>query len=244
MKRWLFIMFILTFVCDRVHAYTEDEDIQTFIIQINSAWTNRIYPEILSNINNRLSIDGNDVLANCIKANYYLWCENIPTQAHQAALNVLVAVSNSPRSELIELANNIMDTILDVPATEASAYNQVHTDHLHSIFPDTFPGMIECISLADPFFNSRDIQIESQYPSGGVPVSPSDWDVNTKLAGTTSFSRVYLKGMEVSFSAPQVYSNYTFVQWLKDGTEYSTNSTVSFTVDSNETWTVVYTNSP
>ncbi len=240
------VIFIITVILCFIPAVADPEikEMQRFASVINHAWTNRDYSAIISNINERLAVKSNDVFALCVKSEYFVWCDNNPAGAHDAVNRMSNTVFESPRYELRPLLKALTELTLAIPLDDTNQYSQLQIDNNHELFPEYFPGIIDCFSFAYNFTSSRDIQITSQNPSDCIPVTPSGWDANALREGTTCFSRVYLKGQEMSFSVPLIYSNYTFVEWLRDGLPYSTNLTVSFTVDSYETWTVVYTNAP
>lgn len=124
---------------------TYGEDLKEFIEDVNSAWTNRNYAGIMSNINARLTVDTNDVLALGLKMNYYLWADLNTSNAHAAARSFSNAVHQSQRQDLFPLANNFVSVVMNVD--ETNSYTSAQRDKLHSMFPDMFPSIVEQVSF-------------------------------------------------------------------------------------------------
>jgi hypothetical protein len=90
---------------------------------------------------------------------------------------------------------------------------------------------------------SYTLTIASSNPSSGIAISVSPNDINGSGNGTTQFTRTYSSGSSVTLTAPSTSGSYTFSKWQRDGSDYSTNRQISFTVSSNRTFTAVYTGS-
>lgn len=73
-----------------------------------------------------------------------------------------------------------------------------------------------------------------------VPITVYQADVNALKNGTTDFTRLYLTGSSVSFTAPQVVGTKYFARWEKNGLVLSTSATVTVSVTNNATFKAVY----
>ncbi len=88
-----------------------------------------------------------------------------------------------------------------------------------------------------PGDNTFALTVQSSHEGVSVTVSPAD--TNGSGNGTTSFTRSYTKGTEVTLTAPAVYNGKPFSKWSVDGTD-STGKTVQVTMDSDHTATAYY----
>ncbi|GBC92491.1 hypothetical protein HRbin15_00961 [bacterium HR15] len=86
------------------------------------------------------------------------------------------------------------------------------------------------------------ITIQSSNPSSGVSITVSPPDNSGQGSGTTPFTRTYNQGTSVSLTAPATAPNGNrFQKWQRNGVDFSTSQTISFTVNANDTFTAVYT---
>ena len=74
-----------------------------------------------------------------------------------------------------------------------------------------------------------------------VPVTVTPTDNASQGNGTTQFTRTYNEGTSVSLTAPATSGTGTFSKWQRNGTDISTNRTVSVAMDANYTLTAIYT---
>jgi len=79
-----------------------------------------------------------------------------------------------------------------------------------------------------------------QSSPAGVAVTVSPADTGDSGNGTTSFTRSYTNGTNVTLTAPVAYNGKPFSKWSLDGTN-STGTTVQVTMDSDHTATAYYT---
>jgi len=84
------------------------------------------------------------------------------------------------------------------------------------------------------------ITVVSQNPSSGVNINVTPLDNNGNANGSTLFTRIYNLGTSVNLTAPAVANGNSFVKWLKNGTDYSTNLAITFTVSDINSYTAVY----
>lgn len=84
------------------------------------------------------------------------------------------------------------------------------------------------------------IQITSQTPNSGVPITVWTADQDGLKNGTTSFTRTYLTGHSASFTAPLSAGSNRFVAWKRDSNFWSSSRTVTLDVDGPATIAAVY----
>jgi hypothetical protein len=77
-----------------------------------------------------------------------------------------------------------------------------------------------------------------------VTVTLSPADRNGQAGGTTQFTRVYVKGTEVTLSADSTSESNQFKQWLKNEESAGTNPTVAVTMNHDLTVRAVYMPKP
>jgi List-Bact-rpt repeat protein len=87
------------------------------------------------------------------------------------------------------------------------------------------------------------LTVASSNPSSGVAITVSPNDLNGRNNGTTQFTRSYSSTTSISLTAPSTASGNTFQKWQRDGSDYSTNRTITFTLSSNRTMRAVYVTS-
>ncbi len=76
--------------------------------------------------------------------------------------------------------------------------------------------------------------------ASAVPITVYQADVNALKNGTTDFTRLYLSGASVSFTAPRVVGTKYFARWEKNGLVLSTNATVTVSVTNHANYKAVY----
>ncbi len=87
------------------------------------------------------------------------------------------------------------------------------------------------------------LTVASSNPSSGVAITVSPNDLNGRNNGTTQFTRSYSSTTSISLTAPETASGNTFQKWQRDGSDYSTNRTITFTLSSNRTMKAVFVTS-
>ncbi len=89
--------------------------------------------------------------------------------------------------------------------------------------------------------SSRTLTIDSVSASA-VPLTISPADSNGSANGNTSLTRIYNTGSVVSVTAPATAPNgATFVKWVQNGTDLTTNTAASVTLSANTTLAAIYT---
>ena len=78
-------------------------------------------------------------------------------------------------------------------------------------------------------------------PDTGASVTVSPDDINGFGNGTTNFSRTYNEGTTVSLTAPSTLNTRNFEKWTLDGADYSTNLSISVSMNSSHTAVAIYT---
>lgn len=81
-------------------------------------------------------------------------------------------------------------------------------------------------------------------PNSAVTITVSPADNNAASSGSTNFSRVYNDGTSVTLTAPATAGGNTFAKWQKNGADFSTNATITVTLDGDHTFTALYTTPP
>ena len=69
--------------------------VEAFVIDVNQAWQSTNYPQIITLIDQRLATNSTDILALSLKLGYYTWAEVSLSNAQQAAVAFLTAVTNA-----------------------------------------------------------------------------------------------------------------------------------------------------
>ena len=86
----------------------------------------------------------------------------------------------------------------------------------------------------------RTLTVASSNPNSGVSIAVSPNDNNGQGNGTTQFTRIYNHGTVVTLAAPSTAGGNNFQKWQRNGVDYSTNQTVTMTIDADYTMTAVY----
>jgi hypothetical protein len=83
------------------------------------------------------------------------------------------------------------------------------------------------------------LQVESRSDEiVAIDVTPTDF--NGTSAGTGSFERTYLQDTTVTLSATRISGDDIFRHWLRNDVIYGSDLTVSFVMDSDQSWVAVY----
>ena len=214
-----------------------------FIEDINTAWTNRNYDAILSNINVRLQANSNDALALSLKMNYYLWADLNTSNAHAVAQAFTNAVRSSNRQYLVPLAGHMASKVLSI--VETNTYTSAQRDEMHAMFPQVFPSIIDCVYFAAQFVQTNVVQFQlsvgSSNPDTGVAIVMDPKDDYARGSTNTSFSRIFTKETSVKLTAPATAGGHAFVEWRKNEDVCSTNRTITLTMPAaSTTITAVY----
>ena len=86
----------------------------------------------------------------------------------------------------------------------------------------------------------RVLNVDSQNPGGGVPITVDQVDNDGEQNGDTSFQREYNFGTPVQLSVPPMAGTNVFIHWLRDGIPFSTNQTVNVEMITDVQMTVVF----
>src|SRR3990172_6642721 len=96
---------------------------------------------------------------------------------------------------------------------------------------------------ATSFAETYTLTVASSNPSSGVAITVSPNDRDGKGNGTTQFTRRYSDSTNITLTAPATASGNTFQKWQRDGSDYSTNRSITFRLSRNRTMKAVYTTS-
>jgi hypothetical protein len=106
----------------------------------------------------------------------------------------------------------------------------------------TSPTYSEDIALRISPPTQRTLSVNSTPADGIRIVSPTD--LKGAGDGTTGFTRTFTNGATVTLGAPGTSGSTYFVKWQKNGTDFSKSNSINITMDSNHTYTAVYSSSP
>jgi hypothetical protein len=114
------------------------------------------------------------------------------------------------------------------------------TKTVYAVFKDTAGN--QSVQTTDTIIltSGRILTVESS-PQIGTYIVVSPPDYNGQSSDYTNFMRDYNRGTTVSLSAPQYADGHKFIHWTKDDIQYSSNTTISITIDSNYRVTAAYT---
>lgn len=90
----------------------------------------------------------------------------------------------------------------------------------------------------------RTLTVASTNPTSGIGIIVTPNDLNNQGNGSTPFTRTYFHNTTVNLVANSGFGGVTFQKWQRDGQDFSTNTFVSVTMDSNHTMTAVYVSLP
>lgn len=89
------------------------------------------------------------------------------------------------------------------------------------------------------------LDVGSENPAAGVPITVSPLDFFEDGNGTTPFSRVYDEGTQVQLTAPATAGGNDFVRWKQDGTDLTAGQqSVTVTMNAAHSLTAVYAPPP
>ena len=95
-----------------------------------------------------------------------------------------------------------------------------------------------------PVITTYSLNVASSNPSSGAYIYVGPNDKQGLADGTTSFSRQYNSGTSVTLIAPTSAGGNSFSKWTLNGSDYSVNRTVTFTLSGNSTMTAIYVAAP
>ena len=96
-------------------------------------------------------------------------------------------------------------------------------------------AMVCVFATPKAFADTHTLTVASSNPSSGVAIAVSPNDRNGQGNGTTQFTRSYRNSTSITLTAPATASGNTFQKWQRDGSDYSTNRTITFTLIRNRT---------
>lgn len=104
----------------------------------------------------------------------------------------------------------------------------------------TDSGQLFLVNLNLPAVHT--VTVKASDPPDGLMVSvdPADQDGLGAVALAGAAFRTYQEGTVVTLTAPTTVGTAVFSLWMKDGVSFSTNPSITFTVDSPAVYSVVY----
>ncbi len=105
-----------------------------------------------------------------------------------------------------------------------------------------FTMTADTTAVAQYTINTYTLTVQSQNPASGVSAAVSPADNNGLSGGTTGtppLTRTYNAGTSVTLTAPLAVSGDNFQKWQENGSDYSTNSTITV-MAGDDTYTAVY----
>ena len=103
--------------------------------------------------------------------------------------------------------------------------------------------MLCVFAVPTAFAATYTLTVASSNPSSGVAITASPNDRNGQGSGTTQFTRSYSDSTNITLTAPATASGNAFQKWQRDGSDYSTNRTITFSLSRSRTMKAVYTTS-
>lgn len=198
---------------------------------------------------NLVVLQQNVINTNRATLNIYNWSQGATATASLASLGWPTTEPVRVRSNqnyFGDIAtNSIPGFILTLPMTTAAHSVAIPRGASVAHKPNTFPlfGSFTLERLTNNVpVPTNVITIASTNASGAVIVATSD--LNGNANGTTTFTRNYLNGTPVSFTAPATLTTNNFSHWSHAGTNFSPSMTIGFDVSGNETYTAVYVAPP
>jgi hypothetical protein len=104
-------------------------------------------------------------------------------------------------------------------------------------------AMVCVFAVPKAFADTYTLTVASSNPSSGVPITVSPNDRNGRGNGTTQFTRSYRDSTSITLTAPATTGGHAFQKWQRDGSDYSTNRTITFSLSRNRTMRAVFTTS-
>lgn len=134
--------------------------------------------------------------------------------------------------------DNVVDNVeqVIVPAPQAGVYT-ITVTHKGVLRP----AGRQAYSMIVTGVVTHTLQVSSSDPDSGVAITVSPNDINGQGNGSTPFTRVYDGGVQVTLTAPATAPNdNVFIKWVRNGVDFSTNRTITLTMDADYTLTAVY----
>ncbi len=91
---------------------------------------------------------------------------------------------------------------------------------------------------------TRTLTVASSNPDAGVAITVSPNDNDSSGSGSTQFQRTYNDSTQVTLTAQATSNGNDFQKWQRNGTDYSTNQSISVAMDADYTLTAVYVTPP
>ena len=88
------------------------------------------------------------------------------------------------------------------------------------------------------------LTVQSSNPDGGVSIGVGPSDTDGRAGGSTTFTRRYVAGTEVTLVAPDTAGGNPFVKWLRNGLDFSTSPSVTVQLDADTAMLAVYEGCP
>jgi hypothetical protein len=143
------LVFVFLFVLFSTKSFAQEPDpIRQFVDDVNAAWVNTNYTQLLQVIDNRLAQNPNDLLALCTKQSYYLNCDFDVTQAQATVHAITNSIQQSGFTNLFPLVEEKNNLVLSIPTNFVASYTPEKIAILHQEFDDMLPGLIEAVDVA------------------------------------------------------------------------------------------------
>ena len=88
------------------------------------------------------------------------------------------------------------------------------------------------------------VTVASSNPNSGVAITSTTLDNNTQAGGTTTFTRIFNQNATAIYIAPATAGGNNFQKWQRDGSDLTTSTTATITLDADHTLTAVYGGTP
>ncbi|MDI6784913.1 MAG: hypothetical protein QME64_12585, partial [bacterium] len=117
------------------------------------------------------------------------------------------------------------------------------TRTVYGVFQDPAGNISSEVNDTIILIATAELRVESS-PETGAYITVSPTDNNDNSSGYTNFIRNYDQGTDVYLTAPSSYNGKPFAKWSKDGSDFSTNTSIIVPMDNNHTLVAEYQLSP
>lgn len=134
--------------------------------------------------------------------------------------------------------DNVVDNVeqVVVPVPQAGVYT-ITVTHKGALRP----AGRQAYSMIVTGAVTHTLQVNSTDPDSGVAITVTPNDINGQGDGSTPFTRVYDGGVQVTLTAPATAPNdNVFIKWVRNGVDFSTNRTITLTMDGDYNLLAVY----
>ncbi|MCL6098498.1 MAG: DNRLRE domain-containing protein [Bacteroidetes bacterium] len=176
----------------------------------------------------------------------------------QYVINVTDNNNNAISGAMVSVTDNLMGQTIQVGPTSAGGQitytTTVPNGKANGTYNLTFVGSktgyfnssttTRSVIVDHTTQSTRTLTIASSNPNSGVNISVSPNDNNNLGNGSTPFTRTFNNNTSVTLTAPASASGNNFLKWQRNGSDYLTTQSITFSLDADYTFTAVYQTPP